>query len=109
MDIIKGLQDKSDKKACALLQELLVQSAESPRFYKYFDEFLGLLDHESSYVRIRGFLLACAQARWDEGEKLKMKKASSFCLKCLLDLIQRWILKIRERFSEKERYISGIL
>ncbi|MFY9612446.1 MAG: SufBD protein, partial [Tissierellaceae bacterium] len=36
-----------------------------------FDEILGLLNTKSSYVRTRGFVLCCAQARWDEGGKLQ--------------------------------------
>lgn len=30
---------------------------------------MGMLKHKSSYVRARGFCLACAQARWDKGGK----------------------------------------
>lgn len=33
--------------------------------------FFGLLNAKSSYVRVRGFALCCAQARWDKSGKLQ--------------------------------------
>jgi len=35
-----------------------------------FEDFLGLLGSESAFVRVRGFRLACAQAKWDTENKL---------------------------------------
>lgn len=64
-DLIEALQDKDPKKAHALLKELLVQSAASAKYYPEFEAFTGLLSDKNSYVRTRGFLLCCAQARWD--------------------------------------------
>lgn len=69
-DIITLLQDKDDKKAYALSKEISAKSVVSDEYYIYFDEFIGLLNHKSSYVRTRGFCLACSQARWDEDGKL---------------------------------------
>lgn len=68
--VIEALQDKDHKKAHALLLELCAQSAVSDEYYPYFDAFTGLLTAKSSYVRTRGFLLCCAQARWDVSGKL---------------------------------------
>lgn len=69
-DIIELLQDKDDKKAYSLEKEMIIKSAESDEYYRYFDEFIGLLTAKSSYVRTRGFCLCCAQARWDNDGKL---------------------------------------
>lgn len=71
MNIILELQNKDHKKAYALTKEISAKSAESSEFYSYFDDFISLLDNKSSYIRMRGFLLACAQARWDKEEKLQ--------------------------------------
>ena len=71
MDVITGLQNKDDKKAYELFQEMAVQSAESDLYYPLFDDFVGLINHDSSYVRTRGFCMACAQSRWDEENKIK--------------------------------------
>ncbi|HQO00547.1 MAG TPA: SufBD protein [Bacilli bacterium] len=70
-EIIIALQDKDDKKAYELSKVISAKSAESDEFYTYFDDFIDLLIHPSSYVRTRGFCLACAQARWDTKDKLK--------------------------------------
>ena len=69
--IIEALQDKDDRKAYALSKEISAKSAASDEYYSCFDGFAGLLSAKSSYVRTRGFVLCCAQARWDEEGKLK--------------------------------------
>ena len=69
--IIEALQDKDDRKAYALSKEISAKSAASDEYYSFFDGFAGLLTAKSSYVRTRGFVLCCAQARWDEEGKLK--------------------------------------
>lgn len=61
-DIIALLQDRDNKKAYALAKEIAAKSAASNEYYSYFDKFVGLLSSESSYVRTRGFYLACSQA-----------------------------------------------
>ena len=71
MDIIAELQNKEDKKAYTLVKELVEKSAESSEYYSYFDDFISLLDDKSSYIRTRGLVLSCAQARWDKEEKLQ--------------------------------------
>jgi len=70
-DIMKVLRDKDDKKAYAMLKEIIAKSATSEEYYSYFDDFSELMNAKNSYVRIRGFTLCCAQARWDERGKLK--------------------------------------
>ena len=71
MDIIAGLQNKKDTEAHQLLLQLEAQSADSDELYGYFDEFLELMKSKSSFVRTRGFRLACAQAKWDVDEKIE--------------------------------------
>jgi len=70
-DIIEALQDKDNKKAFALLKEIRAKSVASNEYYPYFEDFTGLLNAKSSYVKTRGFVLCCAQARWDESGKLQ--------------------------------------
>lgn len=70
-DLAVTLQDKDDKKAYELSKIIRATSEKSSEFYPYFDEFVGLLTAKSSYVRARGFILCCAQARWDDAGKLK--------------------------------------
>lgn len=71
MDIITALQNKKDTEAYQLFLQLEKESAESQRLYAYFDDFIHLLGHKSSFVRVRGFRLACAQARWDKENKIE--------------------------------------
>lgn len=69
-EIIEALKDKDDKKAYNFAKEISARSADSDEYYALFDSFIGMLDHKSSYVRTRGFCLACAQAKWDNAGKL---------------------------------------
>ncbi len=71
MDIIAGLQNKNHAEAYQLLLELEGRSAESDELYEYFEVFLSLLESKSSFVRTRGFRLACAQAQWDVENKIE--------------------------------------
>ncbi len=65
IELIEALKDKDNKKAYELSKEIAAKSAESNEYYELFDEFICMLSDKSSYVRTRGFCLACAQARWD--------------------------------------------
>lgn len=71
MDIMDGLVHLPDKKAYALSIQIGAESSESNRYSSYLESFLSLMDHSSSYVRTRGFVLACAQAKWDVENKLE--------------------------------------
>ena len=70
MDIIAGLQSKDDREAYRLLLLLEQRSEESDELYGCLEDFLGLLHSKSAFVRVRGFRLACAQARWDAEDRL---------------------------------------
>ena len=69
-DLSEALQDRDNRKAYALTREIAAQSAASDRFYADFDTFVRLITSKSSYVRTRGFVLCCAQARWDQQGRL---------------------------------------
>ena len=68
--ILEALKDKDDKKAYALAKEIGAKSAETNEYYEMFYAFVSMLGEKSSYVRTRGFCLACAQARWDVAGKV---------------------------------------
>ena len=80
MDIIAGLQSKNNKEAYQLLMQLEIQATESDALYQYFDDFVGLLNSKSSYVRTRGFRLACSQARWDIDDKIDKNLDILLCM-----------------------------
>ena len=71
MELLERLYDKDDKKAYQALIDMEGRSAESNQFYSLFDEFVKMLDDEKSYVRIRGFRMICAQAKWDCDNKIE--------------------------------------
>ena len=43
----------------------------SNEIYNYFDELLGMLKNEKSFVRVRAFRLICALAKWDIENKIE--------------------------------------
>ena len=71
IEMLEALQDRDDKKAYAFSKEIRETSSVSDAYYSYFEDFASLLTAKSSYVRSRGFLLCCAQARWDTEGKLE--------------------------------------
>ena len=71
MDSIKELVEADHTSAYAVLLELEKKSAESDELYGYFEAFMKLLSHKNSLVRVRGFRLCCAQAKWDTEGKLE--------------------------------------
>jgi len=52
---LNKLTDKNDLQTYEYARKLLVLSVESNELYQYFDDFVSLLEHHSSYVRTRGF------------------------------------------------------
>lgn len=71
MDMIAGLQSKHNSEAYQLLLLLEQRSGESDELYGCFEDFIGLLNSKSTFVQVRGFRLACAQARWDTERRLE--------------------------------------
>lgn len=80
MDIITGLQNKNNEEAYQLLLQLERQATESNALYQHFDDFVGLLNNKSSYVRTRGFRLACSQARWDIDDRIDENLDVMLCM-----------------------------
>ena len=70
-NVIKRITDKDDKKAYEYAKDIAAKSAVTNQYYELFDDFIELLNDKKSYVRTRGFCLACAQARWDKYGKLE--------------------------------------
>ncbi len=70
-DVVERLRGKDDTESYKLLLSLEASSAASDELYADFDAFLSLLDNERSFVRVRGFRLCCAQAKWDTRGKLQ--------------------------------------
>ena len=70
-NVIEKLTDKDDKKAYGYAKDIAAKSAVTNQYYELFDDFIELLNDKNSYVRTRGFCLACAQARWDKDGKLE--------------------------------------
>ena len=67
---IEQLYDKDDKKAFDNLVELENITESSDELYKYFNELLKMLYNEKSNIRVRGFRLIAALAKWDKEYKI---------------------------------------
>ena len=63
-EIILKLRDKDDKAAYEYSKLLGAESAESDKYLPMIPQFADMLEDKSSYVRARGFILICNQARW---------------------------------------------
>lgn len=67
---IQALYDKDDKIAYQSLLNLEEIAEKSNETYAYFDEFLSMLTHEKSFIRVRGFRLIGKNAKWDKKNKI---------------------------------------
>ena len=63
-EIILKLRDKDDKAAYEYSKLLGAESAESDKYLPMIPQFADMLEDKSSYVRARGFILICNQAKW---------------------------------------------
>ena len=63
-EIILKLRDKDDKAAYEYSKLLGAESAQSDKYLPMIPQFADMLEDKSSYVRVRGFILICNQARW---------------------------------------------
>ena len=70
-DKILKLYDKDNKVAYNNLLYLELETTGSNEIYNYFDELLGMLKNEKSFVRVRAFRLICALAKWDIENKIE--------------------------------------
>lgn len=65
-NIAAKLTAKDDQYACALADQILLESHETDRWYAYFDDFAVLLNNSKSLVRNRALHILAANAQWDE-------------------------------------------
>lgn len=65
-DIVANLTAKDDKSACAFAEKIISESKETDKWYKYFEDFVPLLNHPKSLVRNRAFFILAANAQWDK-------------------------------------------
>lgn len=65
-DIVANLTAKDDKSACAFAEKIISESKGTDKWYKYFDDFVPLLNHPKSLVRNRAFFILAANAQWDK-------------------------------------------
>lgn len=70
-EVLTKLKDKDDKAAYEFAKLIGAESAETNKYYCLFHDFIEMLGDKSSYIRTRGFCLACNQARWDDEGKLE--------------------------------------
>ena len=67
---ISNLYNTDDKLAYNALLELELITEHSNELYDFFDELLDMLKNEKSFIRVRGFRLICALAKWDIDNKI---------------------------------------
>ena len=70
-DIYKKLTNKNDKVAYEYAKNISVESSKSDKYLKMIPVFATMLEDESSYIRTRGFMLICSQARWSDRDQIK--------------------------------------
>lgn len=78
--IIELITDKDDNEAYKNVKLIAAKSEKSKKYYRYVDEFVGLLDNANSYIRTRAFILICCQAKWDKEEKINSSLSKMFKL-----------------------------
>lgn len=69
-ELLKRLTDKDDKKAYELTKQLCAESAITDKYLGMIPVFVSMLHDKSSYVRTRGFILICNQARWADRSQI---------------------------------------
>lgn len=64
-DIREILCAKDAKGSYSLFLQLEQQAGEDPALFQEYRLYLQMLKSESSYLRVRGFRMLCAGAKWD--------------------------------------------
>lgn len=62
---IEGLYCKNNAEAYRYLKLLLTESERTDTVYPFWEQFADMLSEKSAYLRTRGLLLLCANAKWD--------------------------------------------
>jgi len=68
--LVETLYAKDTKTAYEAFLILKNESETSDAVYSFFDRFAEMMEAPNSYLRTRGLLLLCANARWDNARKL---------------------------------------
>ena len=71
-NIVAKLTRKDDKYACALADNIILESQETDEWYDYLDVFASLLNHPKSLVRNRALYILAANAQWDEENRFDL-------------------------------------
>lgn len=117
MNIRDILCAKDTKNSYALFLQLEGQAGEDPALFQEYPLYLEMLGMESSYLRVRGFRMLCAAAKWDRSgiirenlpqilAQLQDEKPTAVrqCLRALPELIQG-----RPELTEQVcRVVSGL-
>ena len=72
LDIIEKLTSKDDISACEYAEKIILESQETNKWYKYFDEVSSLLSYPKSLVRNRAINILAANAKWDKDNKFDL-------------------------------------
>ena len=68
-EILRKLSDKDNKTAYEFSKVIGSESSKSNKYLDMIPVFAEMLKAKSSFVRTRGFILICSQARWaDNGQ-----------------------------------------
>lgn len=70
-NIYKKLVDKDNKKAYKFAKQISIESSKSNKYLKMIPIFATMLEDKNSYIRTRGFMLICSQARWAKNNQIK--------------------------------------
>ena len=65
MDIRDILCAKDVKSSYQLFVQLERQAGEDPALFREYPQYLEMLESKSSFIRVRGFRMLCAGAKWD--------------------------------------------
>ena len=70
-EILRQLTSRDERSACAAAAQIVAQSEKTDQWYRFFDDFAELLNHEKSLVRNRALHILAANARWDEEDRFR--------------------------------------
>lgn len=70
LNLVKYLLCNDNKVACNAMKALEITSDKDNSVYKYFDQFVEMLNSENSYMRNRACILISANAKWDTDNKI---------------------------------------
>lgn len=71
-ELIEMLYNKDDKIAYDALKQLENISEKNNEIYLYINEFIDMLNNEKSFIRVRGFILICKNAKWDNKNQINI-------------------------------------